>query len=123
MSIVLFNYHEEFLAELRAEYAEEGLLQDVVRLTRSFQATKMYPAVRNVFILAHFEDCQGHVIRLRQYVGDVVTVPGGVPPHPQNDETDARANEIMQSIESVCQELKLQVRAGAIYLPSELRQS
>lgn len=105
MISVLFNSVDEFIEEMIKD--ADKIERRIVRVTKSFESTSMSPKMCHVSVKCGYV-VDGGLVELKRYCG----LHWGL-----NNETDIKimekTEEIHKKIEKICNELKLEVRAGA----------
>lgn len=108
--IVHFNAVEEFIDELRADGAGEGVDRQIVRVTLELRPTQHFP-IRNLMVLASYR-VAGKDVRLERFVGQIMGDGGGW------DASDRKvldeADTITDRLKVVIHECGLVARAGSL---------
>jgi hypothetical protein len=100
---VRFNSVQEFGNELRADPPK------LLRLTKSFAQADTLP-IQNVSVLATYVNSNGQIVRLERYIGQCYA--GRVPETDIDRQVIHRADKVVRELETLAQELKIEVRAG-----------
>jgi len=113
MGTVKFSDVDEWIDELHKDLPDRAL----VRLSYLFKPSRVSPNIRHLLLVGtHTVTRPGgephQLVRFEKYVGDLWGI------NPETDEkVRERGEQIMRKIESVCKDLKIEVRAGLIEGP------
>ena len=101
MTIVKFNFHDEYVEELKKARLE----QPVVRLTNLERQEQAVP-LRSLLVISTAKAACGDIIRLEHFCGTLWGIDS------QDEKVWKRAEIVHSEIRDACQAFKLEVRAG-----------
>jgi hypothetical protein len=99
---VKFNYHKEFLAEVRLGRPQLNIVRQTLRVRRS-----NHP-VDEMFVVCTCINPAGHLVELVEFVGELM----GGPEYPTSSKTQQKARALADQIVAALTEMGLEVRAG-----------
>src|SRR5262245_37977817 len=107
ITVVKFSDPQEFLAELGKD--AHLVLRKIVRVTKLIRPTKMAPNIRMISVVATAR-VAGDILRFERYCGDH----WGQGFESTNGPTMDKAERLQVELETACQSIGLEVRAGVI---------
>ena len=103
MSVIKFNYQDEYIEELKKAKLE----LPIVRLT-NLQRYEQSAPLRALAVVSTAKAANGDIIRLQHFCGTLWGIDS------QDEEVWKRAEIIHSEIRDACKTLSLEVRAGVI---------